>query len=98
MDLINEIAVLRHEAIRNHAHVVRLEGLCWGVPNANDVWPVLVFEWSQEGDLSRFMTSDKGLKLSLEDRLRICIDVGIAIQDMYASSKYTYLDAHHSTY
>lgn len=51
------------------------------------VWPVLVFEKSHLGDLYSFQQSSRGKDLSVECKLKICADVGIAIQDMHLNSK-----------
>lgn len=49
------------------------------------VWPVLVFEKSHLGDLYHFARHGKGKGFSLEDKLKICADVCIAIRDMHLS-------------
>lgn len=86
-ELISEMVVLSHPLIREHPHVVRLEGVCWDVSQDDQVWPVLVFEKAHLGDLDQFITSSKGKKLFMEDRLNLCADIGIAIRDMHSNSK-----------
>lgn len=49
--------------------------------------PVLVFEKSHLGDLYSFARSGRGKGLSIESKLKICADVGIAIRDMHLNSK-----------
>lgn len=89
-ELINEMVILSHPLIREHPHVVRLEGICWDISQDDQVWPVLVFEKAPLGDLDRFVTSTKGTKLSMEDRLNLCVDIGIAIKDMHSNGKEYY--------
>jgi hypothetical protein len=87
--LIAEISVLRHPSIRDHPNIIRLEGICWDVvSNSEKVWPVLVFEKARHGDLHTFMGQAKGKKMTIEERLNICIDIAIALMDMHSSSKY----------
>jgi hypothetical protein len=84
-ELINEIVVLAHPLIRQHPHVVRLEGICWDIPRDEHISPVLVFEKAQTGDLYRFLRSGQGERLSTMDRLNICVDIGIAVRDMHSN-------------
>ncbi|RYO93033.1 hypothetical protein DL764_008053 [Monosporascus ibericus] len=93
--LINEVAILRHQHIEGHPNVPELEGVCWDITpskgssssgtvttgrvNEFNVWPVLVFEKSQYGDLYQFSQSPEGRELTLSDRLKICMDVGNAV-------------------
>ncbi len=43
--LIAENWVLGHPSIYEHSNILRLEGVCWGVPPDEKVWPVLVKIW-----------------------------------------------------
>ena len=86
-EVVSELLVLTHEAIRKHPYIARLEGLCWDVREDNDIRPVLVFEKSRFGDLYHFMTSGLGSELSVDDRLGLCVDIGIALRDMHTNSK-----------
>ena len=47
----------------------------------------MVFEKAQSGDLRRFLLSDEGRRLPLENRIRLCVDIGKAIASMHESSK-----------
>ena len=80
---IQEMAVLSHAAVQEHAHIVKLEGICWDIPSEHDVWPVLVFQKTHLGDLQRFARLKKFENLLMEDRLNLCTDIGIAIRDMH---------------
>ncbi|KAF2821916.1 kinase-like protein [Ophiobolus disseminans] len=81
---VNELLTLTHAAIRNHPHVTQLKGLCWDFSDDNQVYPVLVFDMSVLGDLQHFMSGEKFQKMSLYDRLQLCVDVGLAIRDLHA--------------
>jgi len=85
--LINEIIVLGHTLIRKHPYIVELQGICWDVPSDDKVWPVLVFEKSQYGDLYNFATLPVGRGLCISKRLKLCMDVGTAISDMHCNSR-----------
>lgn len=85
-EVVQEIIVLACPAVRQHQYITQLEGICWNFTTTNEVWPVLIFEKTHLGDLYEFMRSDKGKSLSTEDRLDICIDIGIAIRDMHVNS------------
>jgi hypothetical protein len=84
-ETIQEMVVLSHSVVLQHEHIVTLEGICWDIPQDERVWPVLVFQKSHLGDLDKFARSEKFKNLSIEDRLNLCADVGIAIRDMHCS-------------
>ena len=86
-EIAQEMAVLRHPVVREHEHVVKLEGICWDFPEDDHVSPVLVFQKSHLGDLYQFVSSERFGHLSTEDRISLCIDVGIAIRDMHHNGK-----------
>jgi len=80
--VINEMIVLSHHAIRDHPYVVTLEGLCWDISaDGDEVWPVLVFEKSIHGDLFEFVKAGCGSSLSIQEKLKLCTDIGIAIRE-----------------
>jgi Protein tyrosine and serine/threonine kinase len=82
-ETVQEMIVLSHPVIREHEHIVTLEGICWDIPQDERVWPVLVFQKSHFGDLDKFARLEKFKSLSTEDKLSLCADVGIAIRDMH---------------
>jgi hypothetical protein len=99
--LISEIIVLRHPSIRTHPNIVELQGVCWDVPlkskashppttssSVDNVWPVLVFEKSQFGDLYHFATRSVGKGFGLDERMKLCFDIGTAITDMHSCREY----------
>ena len=85
--VISEIIFLCHPYIRNHPYITELQGICWDIPSDNQVWPALVLEKSQYGDLYNFIISGVGRELSVTSRLKLCVDVGIAISDLHFCSK-----------
>jgi hypothetical protein len=87
-EVVQEMVVLRHPAVRDHPHTVHLIGVCWDIPDSNHVWPVL-FEKTHLGDLDHFVRSGNGRSLRLEDKLKICVEIGIALRDMHQNSKAT---------
>lgn len=83
--LISEVLVLGNPLIRNYPNIIRLEGICWDFPPGNDnVWPVLVFEKAQNGDLDKFMNTDTGRGVNLEDRLKLCADIAITLKYIHS--------------
>lgn len=86
--LISEVAVLSQPSIRNHPNIIHLEGTCWDISPENEkVWPVLVFEKTQYGDLDNFLRSEIGGMISFEDRLDLCADVAAAVLTMHSCRK-----------
>jgi Protein tyrosine and serine/threonine kinase len=84
--LISEVTILGHPTLRQHPNILELQGVCLDPLSEDEVWPVLVFEKSQYGDLHNFLTLPIGRDLSLVDRLKLCVDIGIAISDMHVNS------------
>ena len=72
--------------IQSHSNIVNLEGVCWEIkPKTEKAVPVLVFE-KASWDLQQYMNADEGISLSIDDRLKICADVGSAIMTLHAYS------------
>jgi hypothetical protein len=86
--LIAEISVLGHPVIQRHPNIATIAGVSWDVVAGGEkVWPVLVFEKTQHGDLSRFMTFGPGKELDIKDRLDLLFDVGFAIRTLHGTGK-----------
>ncbi len=86
--LIAEISVLGHKSMRVHRNINRLEGICWDIePESERVWPVLVFEKTQHGDLKTFMENDAGARLDLSNRLRLCTEIATAVSDLHQNGE-----------
>lgn len=85
--LTTEITILGEPFIRQHPNIVELEGICWNVESEHEVWPVLVFEKSQYGDLYNFLKLPIGNDLSVDERLKLCVEIGTAVTDMHRKGK-----------
>lgn len=90
---VNELLALTQPAIKDHPHMTQLKGLCWDFSKTGQVYPVLVFDMSKLGDLHHFASSEEFQRMSLHDRVQLCLDVGFAIRDLHASSKASQLSA-----
>jgi hypothetical protein len=86
-EIVQEMVVLRHPIVRDHPFIIQLIGICWDIPDNNQVWPVLVFKKTHLGDLYRFTRSSIGGDLSLQNKIKICTEIGIALHDMHHNSK-----------
>ena len=89
--LINEIVAFSHPANRRNRGVVNLEAICLDIETIeegkNKIWPTLVFEKSQYGDLATFLTRPAGKDLNFKDRVFLCMDIAWAMSDMHMHSK-----------
>lgn len=84
--LVSEISVLRHPSIQHHQNIVNLEGICWEIPPQSErVWPVLILEKSQLGDLESFMYSEEGRATTMHQRLGLCSDVANALIALHSN-------------
>ena len=82
--LMSEVLILSQPPIQNHPNIVDLEGICWEVkPRTEKAAPVLVFE-KASWDLQQFMNVREGMDMVVEDRLKICADIGSAIMALHA--------------
>jgi hypothetical protein len=86
--LVSEISILGHPLIRHHQNIVNLKGICWEAPPETEkVWPILILEKAQLGDLQSFICSEQGRKMSFEERLGLCTDGGSALVTMHRCRK-----------
>ena len=85
--LTMELIVLRQQAIRAHPNIVDLEGISWEVTNSSQVYPVLLFEKGNLGDLGSFASSLRGGYCSFNAKLGYCVDIAKALQVMHQHSK-----------
>lgn len=87
--LINEVTVLSQGFIRQHDNIAQLQGICWDIsPQDGRPWPVLIFEMSPLGDLHRF-SRQEGKDMTVDQRLWLCVDIGMAIMDMHNKRRLT---------
>ena len=85
-----QVLILSQPPIQNHPNIVDLEGICWEVkPWTEKAVPVLVFEKASWG-LQQFMDVREGMDMVIEDRLRVCADIGSAITALHAYGLPTY--------
>ncbi|KAF3000786.1 hypothetical protein E8E13_005545 [Curvularia kusanoi] len=81
-----EIIAFSHPAVKRHRNVLDLEGICWDIETedeGNKIWPVLMFEKSQYGDLTTFLARPTGRELSADEKLSLCLDIAWAVSDMH---------------
>jgi len=82
--LISEVLILSQPPIQEHPNIVTLEGVCWEIkPWTEKAVPALVFE-KASWDLQQFMNVSEGKNMSIDDRLKICADIGSAIMTLHA--------------
>ena len=85
---MSELLILTYMAVKKYPYIIRLEGLCWDVRDDDDIRPILVFEMSPLGDLYYFMKTGPGKELSIDHRLQLCSEIGLAIQEMHTNSEF----------
>ena len=84
LPMMSEVLILSQPPIQNHPNIVDLEGICWEVKRWTEkAVPVLVFE-KASWDLQQFMNLREGMDMVVEDRLKICADIGGAIVALHA--------------
>jgi hypothetical protein len=93
--LVTEISILGLPEIRRHPNIVRIEGICWDVLKEEEedvvVWPVLVFEKSEYGDLDQFMRAAEGRATNFEDRLQLCSGIASAVAEMHFHGQFFFI-------
>jgi len=83
---MSEVLILSQPPIRSHPNIINLEGFCWEIkPRTEKAIPVLVYE-KATWDLQQFMKVHEGMNMSIDDRLKICVDIGGAIMTLHAYS------------
>src|SRR4051794_15078073 len=80
-----EILTLKNSAVRDHPNINQLEGIAWEIQGGL-VWPVLVFPKANSGSLKEFINGIEGKEASFEAKLRLCIDVALALLTLHQSS------------
>jgi hypothetical protein len=99
-DIVSEITILSIPAIREHANINPLLGVCWEVviPGASDsagppfipaVRPVLVTPKSPYGNLRAYLARQDRVTLDLNHLLHIYIEIAHAINTLHMCSKYS---------
>lgn len=88
--LITEIFVLGTPIIRDHPTIVDLEGIYWEINSQGLVLPVLVYQRTVHDNLAKFLSTDDGKALSIEQRLRLCMDVAAGLAALHTCRKVQY--------
>ena len=84
LPLMSEVLILSQPPIQNHPSIVDLEGISWEIkPRTERAVPVLVFE-KASWDLQQFINERESMDMVVEDRLKICADIGGAIMALHA--------------
>jgi len=79
LPMMSEVLILSRPPIRDHLNIINLEGVCWEIkPRTEKAVPVLVFE-KAAWDLQQFMGLSEGTNMPIDDRLKICADIGSAL-------------------
>lgn len=84
---LNEIIIYTIPQLRHHTNILQLQGISWEVFENDYVLPNLVFEKAGFGDCGTFLNSDRGRRLSIEDRLKICSQIAAALGDLHRARK-----------
>ena len=83
LPVMSEVLILSQLPIQNHPNIVDLEGISWEIkPRTEKAVPVLIFE-KAHWDLQQFMNVCEGMDMVIEDRLKICADIGSAIISLH---------------
>lgn len=83
--MVSEISVLGHPLLRHHQNIVDLLGICWEFPlGSHKIWPVLILEKAELGDLQSFMSSEEAKTLTLDEKIGLCTDIASAIVAMHS--------------
>jgi len=84
LPLMSEVLILSQPPIRSNSNIVNLEGICWEINRNTEIAvPVLVFE-KAAWDLHQFMNVSEGMNMSIDDRFKLCADIGSAIMALHA--------------
>ena len=84
--LISELLVLGHPAIRNHPNFAQVEGIAWDF-EGHRVWPVIVSQKAQCGNLYDFSTSEDAKSVPFANKISTCLDVASAVATMHLNSQ-----------
>jgi len=83
LPLMSEVLILSQPPLQSHPNIVNLEGICWEIkPRTENAVPVLVFE-KAAWDLQQFMSASEGINMSIDNRLKICAEIGSALMALH---------------
>jgi hypothetical protein len=87
-ELVSEVTVLGYPPIRYHQNFVRIEGVYWEVPPDGTIpWPVLILEKADLGDLWSFARTPEGRRMTMQQRIGICLDMAQAMTALHENGK-----------
>jgi serine/threonine protein kinase len=87
--LISEVLILSQPPIQSHPNIINLEGICWEIkPNIEKAYPVLIFE-KAPWDLQQFMNASDGVNMLINNRLKICAEIGCAVMILHSYGLYS---------
>ena len=85
--LVSEMSILCHPLLRQHPNIIKMKGIAWEITEKGDgVWPVIVLDKAQLGDLNYFLNTKLGKSLTFEKRLGLCADIASAIRALHSCS------------
>lgn len=88
--LVSELVVLSQIKIRQHEHIVDIEGIAFDVEETNEdtleVWPLLIMKKAQHGSIMSYMASESGKAVDFFNKLKFCAQIGSAISTMHLNS------------
>ncbi|XTI91181.1 kinase-like protein [Cenococcum geophilum] len=87
-ELLVQIMIHGHPALRAHPNILTLEAIGWDLEDPTkretNVWPVLIFEKTTLENLRGFVVSDTPRAgLDMNDRLGLCADVASALAALH---------------
>lgn len=92
-NLKSEITILGHPVVRVHSNVSKLVGVCWDIQHKDGmVYPVLVSEKTDIGDMVAFKNSPEGTALPISEKLALCTQVAEALDFLHVCCMNTPMD------
>jgi hypothetical protein len=73
------------ELLSSHPNVIDLLGITWETEaQTEQIWPVLLTQRSEQGNMAEFLSSKMGKDLDTKVKLGLCADIARACQAMHA--------------
>jgi hypothetical protein len=82
---INEMVILGESTVREEPTVVKLQGITWDILRDDELWPALVFEKADHGDLEDFLGGEEGRELHALARVRFCQQIAYSVSRLHQS-------------
>jgi len=95
-DVATEIMALSEPGIRDHPNIIQLQAISWEVQNIRTwtfkkvprVWPVLLMERADHGDLQDYLATKEGRELNFEDKIEFCHGIASAIAAAHSKGRF----------